>query len=123
MASCENLVRVTQLEPSGQHVGRLQLRGDLETITEIPAHLLQCLPPYASPASEICRTGLLRAQVGGHGQPRSILLQCCRKEQGRPVGKAIGEGAPSFLALVVFGYMEGRYMRACRYLHFAIPEI
>ena len=123
MASCENLVKVTQLEPSGQRMDRLQLWGDLETVTELPAGLLQCRTRYASSASEMRRTGLLRAQVGGRGQPRSILLQCCRKEQGRPVGKAIGGGVSSFVALIVFGYMEGRYMRACRCLHFAIPEI
>lgn len=41
MASCENLVKVTHLEPSGHCVIRLQCWGDLET--EIPACLLQCL--------------------------------------------------------------------------------
>lgn len=104
MASCENLVKVTQLESSGQHEGRLQLQGALGTVTEIPAGLLQFLTRYASSASEMHRTGLLRAQVGGRGQPRSVLLQCCCQEWGRPAGKAIGSGVPSFLALIVFGY-------------------
>lgn len=69
------------------------------------------------------RTGIIHAQVGSCGQPWSMQLQCCRKERGRPVGKAIGVDVLSFLALIVFGSVEGRYMRACRCLNFAIPEI
>lgn len=83
MASCENLVKVTRLEPSGQRRGRLQLRGDLETLTEVPARLLQCLTRYASSAAAVRRTGLLHAQESGHHDP-----SCCREEQGSPVGMA-----------------------------------